>query len=209
MIDWDSCVLWLDSKYFSESYWWDRSQYQNNGVIHGVKWKGNAFYFDGEGAYVDCGENESIDIDNEITIEAWIKTDTTDTYGGEIVNFLNSYVLRVASDGNIEAAVYNGTRWNSRATSNVDVLDNMWHHVVWTFNESTDAFKIFVDGEEKYSTSFTPAWSSNIIHHLNIGRHPTNGSFDFEGLIGLARIYNKYLDDNIIKILHNIGYRRW
>ena len=69
MIDWDSCVLWLDSKYFSESYWWDRSRYRNNGVVYGAEFKNESFYFDGSNDYVDCGDNDSLNIGDELSIE--------------------------------------------------------------------------------------------------------------------------------------------
>ena len=69
MIDWDSCVLWLDSQYFSESKWWDRSKYNNDGIVYGAKFKEDSFYFGGVDDVINCGDSESLRLDDEISFE--------------------------------------------------------------------------------------------------------------------------------------------
>ena len=70
MIDWDSCVLWLDSKYFSESRWWDRSKYNNDGVVYGARFKEDGFYFDNN--YLVINNHSSLN-PREISIEIIMK----------------------------------------------------------------------------------------------------------------------------------------
>ena len=54
MVDWDSCVLWLDSRYFSESKWWDRSKYNNDGIVYGAKFKEDELPIDPECKCLTC-----------------------------------------------------------------------------------------------------------------------------------------------------------
>ena len=59
----------------------DSSDYGNDGTIHGATWTtgkpGSALKFDGNDDYVDCGNDPSLDIDEEITIMAWVKPNST------------------------------------------------------------------------------------------------------------------------------------
>jgi len=54
----------------------DSSPFGNNGTIHGASWVrgkfGYALKFDGTDDYVDCGSDDSLNITDAITIEAWI-----------------------------------------------------------------------------------------------------------------------------------------
>ena len=54
----------------------DESGYGNDGIIHGATWttgiSGKALSFDGIDDYIDCGNDASLDIADEITIEAWM-----------------------------------------------------------------------------------------------------------------------------------------
>ena len=94
MIDWDSCVLWLDSRYFSESKWWDRSKYANDGVVNGAVWKGDAFYFSGNNTYVNCGNIPELDNASKITFEAVVIPYPTGTTWNRIVTYSKDTINR-------------------------------------------------------------------------------------------------------------------
>ncbi|MCD6137167.1 MAG: hypothetical protein J7J91_01070, partial [Deltaproteobacteria bacterium] len=79
MIDWNSCMLWLDSRHFSESYWWDRSKYNNDGVVHKAVWKEDAFEFNAGDDYIEL----PLDVlfDDEMSIEIIFEMYDDSDYG--------------------------------------------------------------------------------------------------------------------------------
>ncbi len=78
----------------------DSSQFNNNGQIYGaVKVEdgisGKALYFDGENDFVEVTHHESLDIEDEITIDAWINSE-------EIENSFSGKI-RPISDENLDS----------------------------------------------------------------------------------------------------------
>jgi len=207
MIDWDSCVLWLDSKYFSESYWWDRSRYRNNGVVHGAKWKANAFYFGGSNTYVDCGNNESLDITKEITVEVLAKISDTSHQAiaskYDIDNSKRSWLLETYN-GNVRFFISHYGSDSYYATNEIGL--NVQQHLVGTFDGSQ--IRIYVNG-----VSGTPESSSGDIYssdvHVYAGRliYSTGNHWFLNGFIKMLRIFNRCLTETEIKILYNLTYR--
>jgi hypothetical protein len=83
------------------------------------------------------------------------------------------------------------------ATTNV--LDGDWHHLVLTYNSSTDALKLYVDKQEEASESI------NFINfgcddQLNVGYFNSGGTIDFwyEGLMDELGFYNTELSSGEI-----------
>ncbi len=208
MIDWDSCVLWLDSKYFSESYWWDRSRYRNDGVVYGARWKGDAFYFNGSTNYVECSNHESLKISDTITIEALIYPvpPYQQNFGGIILNVSGQSGGRLLlhNDGTPRAQIFIG---GSR--QNVDGLlvnNNEWNHLVYVYDGNEEV--IYTNGVKG-----TPYPKTGNIHtgskDIIIGWGYTDpGYYHFKGKIALLRLYNRALSEEEIKILYNLTYRR-
>ncbi len=110
----------------------------NDGTIYGAQWTtgqaGGALSFDGVDNYVDCGNDESLDFTDAITIGAWVKRRNFDTHGtiagksnGDLITAgysLCSYI------GGLEFNFYsNGWR---RTIPPVSIPANEWHHVVGT-----------------------------------------------------------------------------
>jgi len=209
MIDWDSCVLWLDSKYFSESYWWDRSRYRNNGVIQGAKWKGNAFYFDGVNDYVNCGNHESLHITDEITIEVWVNASTNTDWARIVNKYYHSaqkgWNLIISNDNKFLFEIWSpgGVKKNVKSTTTAE--NTGWHYVVATYNKQY--LKIYIDGVQEDSL----LWSEPIVdnpENLTIGFDYHDGHY-LNATIRQVRIYNKALSGEEIKILNIVNHRRW
>ena len=207
MIDWDSCVLWLDSRYFSESYWWDRSRYRNNGMVHGAKWKGDAFYFDGINNYVNCGNKNSLDITDAITIEVWIKK-----YGWGNSNYpriVDKYPAPCMYLHYFGDLCWYGEIGGESVDEHIceDVLvDNEWQHLVLSYNKSDHTIRGYVNGELKGSCSEYSGDLSTTTNSLIVGNRE---SLDrpFYGLFGSLRIFKVRLSDEVIKNLYNSSYR--
>ena len=204
----DNCVLWLDRKWFSESYWWDVSPYKNNGIIHGAKWKGDAFYFNGADAYIEVPHNNSLNITDAITIETWIRlnSDLDTTYmivekGYDNPDYI-PYFLRVNDNRNV---VFGFKSASYRTITSTTVLTvGEWYHIVGTWDGSI--VRIYVNTILKASTFGTLTNDPN--QDLTIGRaswDPVGGMF--KGTIDEVRIYNRSLTQEEINDLYNYyGY---
>ena len=206
MIDWDSCVLWLDSRYFSESRWWDRSKYRNDGVVNGAKWKADSFYFDGSDDYVDCGNHDSLRIEDALTAEMWMKRVWTgtkltawkkDSYS--ICYFYNNHPkFRVT---------HNSTHYDTVAS--ITITDDGWHHYVNTYDRNGDKKgHIYVDGEEvSYSQQPTVDGDGTIDVNNNsfiIGK--LLDSYIFRGYVLLLRLFNTAFNAEQVKLLYQLSY---
>lgn len=138
----------------------------NDGNIIDANWTtgqvDGALSFDGNGDYVNCGNDISLDITDEITISAWVKRTDFQTNGliagknnGDSITA--GYGLLSYTDG-FEFAFYADGNWR-RTTPRVTTSANQWHHVVATFNGS-NAY-LYIDGEQQASLGYvgtiTPA----------------------------------------------------
>ena len=200
MIDWDSCVLWLDNKYFGEYKWWDRSKYNNDGVVYGAKWKEDSFYFDGVNDAVNCGNNESLRIDDEISIEFLF------------IPYSKGYIVmkkNLSSWNNVYGAFWgyegsNKIRFNGNNTNSIESLNvfyaNEKQHVVITAKQG-DKTKFYKNGEFLNQLS-TPTFSGDG-DALVVGARTEGSSYVWviKAKIYYIRIFHKILNEDEIKIL--------
>ena len=200
MIDWNSCVLWLDNRYFSESQWWDRSKYANDGIIHGAKFKEDSFYFGGDDV-VDCDDSESLRINNEISFEFLFYPieqgyivmkknwdDWSDTYG-LYWNASNSLAIR-----------FYGNNINYISSAGV-FHEKEKVHVIITAKQS-DKTKFYKNGEFLNQNN-TPTFSGDG-DTLAVGARPNTGNsytLFIKAKIYYIRIFHKILSENEIEIL--------
>jgi len=205
------CVLWLDSRYFTESYWWDISKYRNNGVVHGAKWKADAFYFNGSNTYVNCGKHSSLNITDEITIEAIVKPTLTDTK-------FRPVVCKYKSSGNQRSwwlGHYSGN-WrfyvsndgtNTSYVSATLELDKI-HHLIAKFKPASgDDIFLYVNNslKDSDSTGYSHLYSNN--EDVLVGEYNLGNGYNFKGDIFLIRLFSKGLSSDQISILYNSGYK--
>jgi len=183
----------------------DSSANYNDGTIHGATWTegkyGSALQFDGEGNYVDCGNDASLNITESITIEAWVN------FNG--LKWVNSIVEKGAQPENKLYWLYrwddekrnewafnfgNGeTRESISYPSSVTV--NTWYHIVATFDKGEA--KIYVNGEKKAEQTSSITSLDTTGYNALIGaycsyRSTSPGHF-FNGTIDEVIIYNQAL----------------
>ena len=160
---------------------------------------GTAMKFDGTDDYVDCGNDESLDITEAITIEAWVKTsDTSNTQqivekvtdipaNGYTIYFRNSspYLrFRINENGN-----------DHDVNTTTQYQDGEWRFVVGSFNGTV--MKLYVDGVEVGTTSWTGSIGANN-SPLMVGYGSRYANY-FNGSIDEVRIYNRALSSDEIK----------
>jgi len=202
------CVLWLDSRYFTESFWWDISKYRNNGVVHGAKWKANSFYFDGSNDYIDCGSNSYLQFDDKITIVAWIKPESISRYPVIVLNGNNDwregyvFYLRSQADNMLRLGVNTGTKLRYGTAGNIDT--EKWTYVAGSFDGSNIYLYI---NNIKYTPTVNSADYTQNMDATKVGYGLSVLDY-FHGNIGMLFIFHKVLSEQEINILYNLTYRR-
>ena len=149
------------------------------------KWKHlMSFYFSGWNGrknYVDLGLSASRPLYNNITslitLECWFKTGTTSIstpgffisrgslgsateYGGA------SWHLGIETAGKVFININNASGSGGGAISTASYADTAWHHAAGTYDSTTGAINIYVDGVSAGATTY----SSGLLHTVNTNR---------------------------------------
>jgi len=129
---------------------------QNTSVLSTPGKFDSALTFNGSSDYIDCGNDSSLDITDNISISAWVRFDSLPNYqtivakrGAQADNDSN-YALRTGSLANqdeIEFYYRDGTNWHVYTTSNANLTTGQWYHVVVTYTYGTGtSIKCYVNG---------------------------------------------------------------
>ena len=160
---------------------------------------GCSLEFDGSNDYVNCGSNDSLRIEENATIEAWIKS--------PIVNIISRAAFSNRQGG---GSVYFGTSANriflynngaspASALSDTVLSNNEWFHIVWTSNGTISKF--YANGELVGTVSQSRSASLGTNY---IGYDPSNGNY-WNGFVDNLRIYEEALSLSQIKKLYAEG----
>lgn len=105
----------------------------------------------GEG-YIDCGNSESLDIKEAITIEAWVKNNDINQ-GGFIVSRGGSWQEKGYSlwrwDKKIRVELQNDNEQIIVDTKESVLNDDLWHHIAFTWEQNSTEVQIYVNGERQ------------------------------------------------------------
>ena len=187
------CKLYLPLWKLDGDSFMSKDTYGHLCTNHGSLWTPQGRSFDGVDDYVDCGSEASLNINNNFTIEAWIKLTAGQTEG--VVNWGEQTAGK--RRGMFVWNKGSGTNWrlwfsgygaaaNVGGTSNLN--DGKWHHAVVTV-DSNNHGKVYVDRvleNEKDLTLVSYSFSGT-----RIGR--TDSLEYFKGLIAEVRIYSRVL----------------
>ena len=178
----------------------DNSGNNNNGTIYGslAYTTGVA----GSDAAQFNGINSWISIPDSIgstsfTISLWINT--TDGYGNEGDQWYEDHGLvdgEMPGVGNDFGTAIGGGYFklgignpDTTLTSTVPVNDGTWHHVVATWNSTTGAMQIFLDGVLNASGTGPTGARTAVSNGLHIGNSHDGGNY-FDGLLDDVELYN-------------------
>lgn len=168
----------------------------------------NTLQFDGSDDYVDCGNDESLNLINALTIMAWIKLNGDYTSQQEIVHKLlyssssnnKGYGLNFGQTDNEFIFYTMRDAGGSGLTSSISLSDDNWHFVVATHDGTTK--KIYFDGVLDVSQAYGSPFSTP--QGLGIGSTCTGTGTFFNGSIDEVRIYNCALtNDEINQTMNN------
>ena len=154
-----------------------------------------AISLDGDGDYLNCGNDASFNITDAVTLSIWLKGTFNNTWDSIIEKGYNWIVSRGAGDNAVFFCL--GLN-NVQGTANIN--DNKWHHVAALYDGSK--MLLYVDGELEGSQ--VASGSLNVsTANVYIGG---NTSQSFNGLIDDVFIYNRALSKDELQQI--IAYSR-
>ncbi len=166
---------------------------------------GNCLKFDGIDDYVDCGNNDNLNITDAITIEAWVNGTQLQSLSEDYAGILgkgNDYNIRYNRilDRFYARFIIGGEAKYPNIMSNP--VEGTWYHLVVTYDKNGGAnnFKCYVNGANTYSYTYTGSIGTND-EHLKIGYSYRY----FNGLIDSVKIYNRALTQDEIYEHHIKG----
>ncbi|HKQ05772.1 MAG TPA: LamG-like jellyroll fold domain-containing protein [Blastocatellia bacterium] len=149
----------------------------------------NSLSLNGSGAYMSVPNSSSLNITGNITVEAWVKTNSTSQQG--IVERYKTgagndggYIIRLSGGYLQFFTLIHGSSFDY-IQSSVTISTGSWHHVAGIFDGTQ--MRVYVDGVQRGSKSstFAPGTGTN---SLKIGARGDDGSNTFSGLIDEVRI---------------------
>ncbi|MCK4918754.1 MAG: LamG domain-containing protein, partial [Candidatus Pacebacteria bacterium] len=194
---------------------YDSSDNSNDGTLtNGPTWTtdssplaggGGSLKFDGVNDYVDAGDDASLNITDEVTVEAWVYSNGTqaDDYAA-ISGKSTSYYLNFNHTG--DSLYFTITDNSINKNTIYAITHNKWVHIVGTFDSTV--IKLYMDSIEVDSTDYTGDIDSNINNKIFIGAYGTTGVASnnfFNGSIDSVRIYNRALSAEEVRYHYNKG----
>lgn len=159
--------------------------------------------------YVSLSSNP-ISGNGAFTLSGWMSTNAFGAYSGAIsigssAGSQSAYIGTVASAQVGGSNSFGGGFYGYNIGSGVTGT-NQWHYVTLTYSGgSNGTAKMYVDGVLTNTTTYNPNISASL---ASLGRIGTDTSYNFNGLIDEARIYNTALTDNDVSTLYN-GISSW
>lgn len=178
-----------------------------------VDFQGDVGAFNGTTSYAVNSNLTNELFKQEFTISVWAKANQSNVDSGVIqaqdtLNTNYPYLfLRFASDSTIQTILRTNSLDMLSESTYTYTVDTLYHFV---FMVTATGAKVFINGVEEYTATFTPVFTTNSSASFNIGRFsqdwvPTDGSYH-NGNISNVRIYSDAKDQTFIEELYAEGY---
>lgn len=178
------------------------------GTGYSVGKVGQGFALDGADDFINVPDAASLEVSNQLTLEAWIKPTDTNNFRQIISKFgangNYAYQIGLAPNGALRTDLsQNGTAYEQLSSPAGAITANAWNHVAVTFNGG--ATSLYVNGSQAASAKL-PIISifSGGNTNVNVGRDPI-GIQNFAGQIDEAAIYSRALSAAEIASIYNAG----
>jgi len=184
----------------------DSSGRGNDGVLQGNPvWEpkgkiAGAILLDGDGDFVEVGNESDFDVTSQLTVSVWVKIDQFHKPFQTIISKgdTDGWVLHRDADNDRLGFSFGQNRW---VVSNTAVNDGQWHHIAVTYDGTK--LVMFVDGRQDDENPISGPIPVNNMP-VCIGENPTAKGRCWNGLIDDVRIYNYALNDKEIRELYEV-----
>jgi hypothetical protein len=197
---------------------YDATSNANNGTINAATWTpgrmGSALQFDGSTSFVDCGVKTSLNPTSAVTVSVWVNLASYPGFYYSLVQNGDSYRLLLTDWSGAQGkgiridGLSGGTAATDQLCSDAFLL-NTWYHIAFTFNESNDELRLYVNDGLRSLTCWNGACPTDLvssIYPFRIGNQPSFGGFAesnfFNGKMDAIRIYNRALSASEITALY-------
>jgi len=206
---------------------YDKSGNTNNGTLGigssgantavGQMWTpegkfGGAVELDGTDDVVTASDHSSLDLETAWTISAWVyrKGGCDSGNYSKIVSKWNNYFMSTTCADSKDNVLYGCVGTGSSHTCNTNDRDttlplNEWHHLAFTYSESSQTANLYLDGTVVHTISGAAATASSN-YDLYIGA-PYGAVADqhFNGLVDEVRVYDRELSLAEVQAEYNAG----
>jgi hypothetical protein len=166
---------------------------------------GDGLMFNGIDSYVNMGDVPELNVENEITLMAWVYPyDLTD--GGEHDPWIskgdNQYALKNGAGDYFEFFVYDGASWHAPQVPVDSSYNETWHHYAGTF----DGFelKMFIDGEMRLAAPDPYEGPINTTEYdFYLGSNSQATGRYFEGILDEVLVYEIALSEEEVLAVYN------
>jgi len=171
-----------------------------NGTLLGdTQWAagkmGGALEFDGDGDYVDCGNNELFDITDELTVSAWINIRSVTAAWMAVITKGDS-AWRISINNTTQGmhfGIEDGTRGWQAANSTIELPLNEWYHVCGTYDLQNGG-RIYIDGVLD-GTNPDLLGITHSTYNVYIGENAQAVNRWWDGFIDDVQLYNHALTE--------------
>ena len=166
---------------------------------------GGALDFDGDGDYVDCGTNATLNnLSDAITVSAWVNIrSVTTTWMSIVMKGETAWRLGVNGDTTgIHWGFTGGDRGWQAANSVTELPLDEWHHIAATYDKSVGG-TVYVDGVAETVNPDPDGVAANEMPLL-LGENPEALGRLLDGLLDDVRIYDRALSADEISGLASL-----
>jgi hypothetical protein len=194
---WDNGFVMVQHLDETSGTHYDSTVYGNDGTcVNGTDQNAEGFIdgadgFDGTDDWIYCGNDDSLDITDEMTLEAWVNRsgDGLGRFLGIITrrgSGYNRYQIRYAPDDDVAQFFLGDSSSYTILNSDNDLSLDEWAHLAATWDGTN--MKMFVNGIEQTNISSFTSSPNTHSADLEIGRYTEQNYF--QGLIDEVRISN-------------------
>jgi hypothetical protein len=138
-----------------------------------------------------------------LSLSVWGSLLVLDSAGSDIIGMGGHISLRCATDGVYGIYQYAASGWRQTSYTGGSLVGTGWHHLGYVVDDTNNAQRVYLDGKNVASSSFTEAILYNGGESdTRLGRN-SGTSADYGGWLDDARFYNRALTDSEMALLYS------